>query len=255
MRHKVLPLGEVNCLITHTLINVKTDINSGHKILLFLLCGKNLSFSQNMKRNAFFRNIYITLKNLYCFFERNRGLKALPDKPDETPLPSFLKLRTMFADGMDVRSLANRLYNSSMYSGGCTLGAPGCIGGPCPDRLKVRRNCPRRVSSRFCISTSLSCSRRERSTTPPRPSSSPGAVLCLSGELIGLASPEKSPERSRRNERQYMEVVVQPLTPAIVRTTRACISWNHSPMCRKFHAKKGVKLEDPGKKNTKSKPF
>lgn len=148
----------------------------------------------------------------------------------------------MFADGIDVRSFANRLYNSSMYSGGCTLGAPGCIGGPCPDRLKVRRNCPRKVSSRFCISTSLSCSRRERSTMPPRPSSSPGAVLCLSGELIGLAFPEKSPESSRSKERQCMEVVVQPLMPAIV-IARACISWNLSPICRKFHAMKAVKLE------------
>lgn len=157
-------------------------------------------------------------------------------KLNKTPLPSFLKLRTMFADGMDVLSLANRLYNSSMYSGGCTRGAPGCTGGPCPDRLKVLRNCPRRVSSRFCISTSLSCSRREGSTTPPWPSSNPGAVRCLSGELIGLAFPDKIPEMIRRKERQCMEVVEQPLTPAMVRSKGTWISRNHFPIWRKFHA-------------------
>lgn len=151
----------------------------------------------------------------------------------------------MFADGMEVRSLANRLYNSSMYSGGCTRGAPGCMGGPCPDRLKVRRNCPRRVSSRFCISTSLSCSRRERSTTPPRPSSSPGAILCLSGELMGLDSPEKSPERSRRKEKQRMEVVEQPLTPAMVRSASAGTTLQFE--------KSGVKLVDFSGRSLKEK--
>lgn len=124
---------------------------------------------------------------------------------------------------MAVRSLANLLYSSSMYSGGSTRGAPGCMGGPRPDRLKVRRTCPRRLSSRLCMSSSLSCSRKEGSTIPPRPSSSPGAGRCLSGELMGLVSPERGPKRSRRKGRKGVVVANQHFqtpVPAMVRGER-----------------------------------
>lgn len=52
-------------------------------------------------------------------------------------LPSFLKLLIILADGIDVLSVANLLYSSSMYSGGSTL-ADSCRG--MSDRFKVFRN-------------------------------------------------------------------------------------------------------------------
>lgn len=77
-----------------------------------------------------------------------------------------------------------------MYSGGSTRSVePDCRRWPIPERLNVRRNCPFSVSISFCTFTSLSCSRSEGSTTPPRPSSSPGARRCLSGAVMGLHPP------------------------------------------------------------------
>lgn len=86
-----------------------------------------------------------------------------------------------------------------MYSGGSCRELPGAREeGPVPDRLKVRRNCSFRLSSRFCTSMLPSCSSNDKSTTPPCPSPSPGAGRCLWRALeMGLLSPQRGPWSSR----------------------------------------------------------
>lgn len=117
----------------------------------------------------------------------------------------------MLAVGMAVRSLAKRLYNSIMYSGGSTRALPGgWAGGPRPDRLKVRRNWPLRFTSKLCMSISLSCSNRDGSMTPPWPSPRPGAGRCLSGAReMGLPCPDRGHIRSSKGSRGKGVLVIE----------------------------------------------
>lgn len=62
---------------------------------------------------------------------------------------------------------------------------------------------------------------------------------------MGLDSPEKSPERSRRKGKQRMEVVEQPLTPAMVRSASAGTTLQFE--------KSGVKLVDFSGRSLKEK--
>lgn len=66
-----------------------------------------------------------------------RPLLSIHPPRDEQLLPSFLKLLMMFAEGIDVLSVANLLYSSSMYSGGSTL-ADSCRG--MSERFNVFKN-------------------------------------------------------------------------------------------------------------------
>lgn len=85
-------------------------------------------------------------------------------------LPSFLKLRTMLAEGTAVWSLANRLYSSTMYSGGSL--ARGRGRGLCSVTFSVDRNWLRKS----CASSS----RLSRISLPTV------ALWRLSGDLRGL---------------------------------------------------------------------
>lgn len=137
-----------------------------------------------MKENIFFNSMLLVKRDniMWC-----------------RALPSFLKLRMMLAVGMAVRSLAKRLYSSIMYSGGSSRVLPGGrSGGPKPDRLKVRRNCSFRLSTRLCMSMLVPWSWNDGSTTPPWPSPSPGAGRYLWWELeMGLLSTQRGPRSSR----------------------------------------------------------
>ena len=98
-------------------------------------------------------------------------------------VPSFLKLRTMLAEGTEVRSLANRLYSSNMYSGGSLRAASSLGWGLSSVRFSVDRNWLRK-----------SCASRSGLSPTSLPTD---ALWWFSGVLMGLLKLKPVNTRSR----------------------------------------------------------